>query len=116
MNDTESLLKRIVEYTGGERGLLFLLGLSAFLKIIFLIILSDKVINTDGVYYISAAREFAQGNFREGLSIYSMPLFPLLIAFVHVFIPSWLMAARFISIVSMILAVVPLYLITRDLF
>lgn len=96
--------------------MLFLIGLSAFLKIVFLIMLSDKVINNDGVIYVSAAREFAEGNFREGLAIYSMPLYPLLIAFIHFFIPSWLMAARFISIVSLVLAVIPLYLLTKDLF
>ncbi len=116
INDATSLLNRIVEWTGGKQGLFFLLGLSAFLKIVFLIVLSDKVINSDGVIYVSAAREFAEGNFRESLAIYSMPLFPLVIAFAHVFIPSWLMAARFISIVSLILAVIPLYLVARDLY
>ncbi|MCP4687369.1 MAG: hypothetical protein GY859_04915 [Desulfobacterales bacterium] len=116
MNNTESLLKRVVEWSGGKRGPLFLLGLSAFLKITFLVILSDKMFNTDGVIYISAAQEFAEGNFREGLAIYPMPFFSLIIAFVHFFIPSWLMAARLVSIISLILSVIPLYLLTRDLF
>ena len=54
--------------------------------------------------------------YREGLAIYPMPLYPYLISLVHKLIPNWVLAGRLISYFSMTLTVVPLYLLSKDLF
>jgi 4-amino-4-deoxy-L-arabinose transferase-like glycosyltransferase len=97
-----------------KRDLLILLLLSAALKIS--ISLFIKVINHDGVLYITAAQKLAGGAFEEALAIYGMPLYPLLIALTHYVIPNWIVAARVISIISSILTIIPLYLLTREIF
>jgi 4-amino-4-deoxy-L-arabinose transferase-like glycosyltransferase len=97
-----------------RKGLVFLLALSLSIK--GLIVLSADVVNVDGVVYISAAQEFADGNFREGLGIFPMPFYPLLIAAFHVVIPDWLLAGQMISLLALVLAVIPLYLLTERVF
>ena len=97
-----------------KRDLLILLLLSAALKLS--ISLFIKVINYDGVFYITAAIKLAEGEFKEALTIHGMPFYPLLIALTHHVIPNWIAAARFISLISSILTVIPLYLLTREIF
>jgi 4-amino-4-deoxy-L-arabinose transferase-like glycosyltransferase len=95
--------------------LVILLLLSASLKAI--LSLSVGVINPDdGVIYITAAQKLAGGAFKEALSIYGMPLYPLLITLTHYVIPNWIAAARVISIFSSVLTIIPLYLLTKELF
>jgi 4-amino-4-deoxy-L-arabinose transferase-like glycosyltransferase len=74
------------------------------------------VINHDGVLYITAAQKIAEGAFKEALAIYAMPLYPLLIALTHYVIPNWIAAARVISIFSSVLTIIPLYLLTKEIF
>jgi len=97
-----------------KRDLLILLLLSAALKIS--ISLFTKVINHDGVLYITAAQKLAGGAFKEALAIYGMPLYPLLIALTHYVIPNWIAAALAISIISSVLTIIPLYLLTKEIF
>jgi 4-amino-4-deoxy-L-arabinose transferase-like glycosyltransferase len=97
-----------------KRDLLILLPLSAALKIS--ISLFIKVINHDGVLYITAAQKLAGGAFKEALAIYGMPLYPLLIALTHYVIPNWIAAALAISIISSVLTIIPLYLLTKEIF
>ncbi len=111
-----NIWEHVSKWTDSKGGLIFILCLSAFLKILALVALSDKAINPDGVIYISAAQQFASGHFKQGLSIYPMPLYPLLITFIHFLIPNWVLAARFISSAALVLALIPLYLLTKDLF
>jgi 4-amino-4-deoxy-L-arabinose transferase-like glycosyltransferase len=87
---------------------------SIAIKILFAV--ADPVINLDGVIYIAAAKQIAAKEFHAALEIYSMPFYPLLIALMHILVHDWVWAARIISIFTMILAVFPLYLITRELF
>ena len=108
------VLENLSKWSEGKRGLLFVLFLSAILKVS--IALATKVINPDGVLYISAAQQFASGYFREGLALFPMPFYPLLIALVHCFIPHWVVAAKFISITMSVLVLIPLYLLAKDLF
>ncbi|MBW2329861.1 MAG: glycosyltransferase family 39 protein [Deltaproteobacteria bacterium] len=108
------MLRNVSKWSESKRGLFFVLCLSAVIKVS--IALSNKVINPDGILYISAAQQFALGNFREGLALYPMPFYPLVIAFVHYFVPHWVAAARLISITSLVLALIPLYLLANDLF
>ena len=110
------IMEKVSDWTETKRGLYFILGFSAIIKISALIALSDKAINNDGLLYISAAQQFALGHFKEGLALYPMPLYSFLITIVHFLISDWVLAARFISLIFLILTIIPLYLISKDLF
>ncbi len=109
-------MEKISDWTETKKGLYFILGLSATIKVLVLIALSEKAINYDGLLYISAAQHFASGYFKEGLALYPMPLYSSFIAIVHLLISDWVLAARLISLVSLVLAIIPLYLISKELF
>ncbi|MBW1820487.1 MAG: glycosyltransferase family 39 protein [Deltaproteobacteria bacterium] len=109
-------MEKISDLTETKKGIYFILGLSAIIKVLVLIALSEKAINNDGLLYISAAQHFASGYFKEGLVLYPMPLYPFLITIVHFIISDWVLAARLISLVSLVLAIIPLYLISKELF
>jgi len=110
------IMEKISDWTENKKGVYFILGLSAIIKVLVLIVLSDKAINNDGLLYISAAQHFAAGYFKEGLALYPMPLYPFLITIVHFIISDWVVSARLVSLVSLILAIIPLYLISKELF
>jgi len=104
-------LPKPLEY---KNGLVFVLCLSLIIKII--LALFTKVINTDGVLYITAAQQFASGDFRAGLAIYPMPAYSLLILLVHFLIRDWIIAALTVNIVMSVSILIPLYLLTKNLF
>ena len=104
-------LPKLLEY---KNGLVFVLGLSLVIKII--LALYTKVINPDGVLYITAAEQFAVGDFRAGLTIYPMPAYSLLILLVHFLIRDWIIAALAVNIVMSVSVLIPLYLLTEELF
>ena len=106
----------IQKLADSRHGLLLVLSFSVILKGLLFILKLDTVINTDGVHYISAAKQFAAWHVSEGLAIYPMPLYPFLIALVHFFIPDWVVAARLISYVCLVFMLIPLYMLARDLF
>jgi 4-amino-4-deoxy-L-arabinose transferase-like glycosyltransferase len=97
-----------------KRDLLVLLFLSVILKVFLALFIG--VINHDGVLYITSAQKLATGSFKEALNIYEMPLYPLLITLTHYVIPNWIAAARVVSIFSAVLTIIPLYLLTKDIF
>jgi hypothetical protein len=109
-------LKNLNEWIETRQGLYLILILSAVLKFSLLLALSEKAINEDGVLYISAAQQFALGDFDAGLALYPMPVYSFLIMLVHFLIPNWVLAARIISITSLVFVLFPLYLITKELF
>jgi hypothetical protein len=111
-----NLLEKIRQGHENNKGLYFVLGISAFLKIFIFLALSETAINNDGLLYISAAQQYAAGSFKAGLGLYPMPLYPLLIAIVHFIIPNWVVAARLISLTFLVLAAIPLYLLIKDNF
>jgi len=75
------------------------------------------VINHDGPLYITTAQQLASaGSLREGIRFLHMPFYPVLILFAHYIFPNWVVAARFVSLVTSILTIVPLYLLTREAF
>ncbi|MGB9499111.1 MAG: ArnT family glycosyltransferase [Dissulfuribacterales bacterium] len=108
------MFKNFSKKYDGKNGLIFILCISAVFKI--LLLLFNKPFNTDGVLYISAAQYFDSGHFREGLALFPMPLYSFLITSVHFFVPDWEAAAKLISIASVVLTTIPLYLLTTDLF
>ncbi len=109
-------LDGIFKLSEDRKGLYIVIIFSFVLKTIILIALFDKPVNSDGILYISAAKQFAAGNFKEAIEIYRMPLYPILIACLHFIVPDWVLAGRLISYFCLMLAVIPLYLLTRDLF
>jgi len=108
--------RTIREVSGRRAGLLVALSLSAVLRSLLLILKFDTAVNSDGVLYISAARQLSMGHFSEGLATYSMPLYPLLISLVHLFVPDWVLAGRLISCTCFVLVLIPLYMLINDLF
>jgi len=109
-------IEKISDLTETKKGLFFVLGLSAVMKVSILIALSGKAINNDGLLYISAAQHFASGYFKEGLALYPMPLYSFFIAIVHFLISDWVLAARLISLLSQVLTIIPLYLVSKNIF
>jgi hypothetical protein len=104
----------LFNWQNSTNGLYLAMGVSLVIKVT--IALSTKVINPDGTIYINAARAFNAGHYREALALFSMPLYPLSITFMHLFIPQWVMAARVVSIIVSVFTLFPLYLLTKKLF
>ena len=86
---------------------------SIVIKVLF--VYAEPVVNDDGVLYIAAAKKIAAWDFHAALEMYSMPLYPLLIALIHSIVNDWEMAARLISLMAMVFSIFPLYLITKEL-
>jgi len=110
------LMEKVSDLTETKNGLFFVLAFSAIIKVSILIALSDKAINNDGLLYISAAQQFASGHFKDGLALYPMPIYSFFITLVHFLISDWVLAARLISLTFLVLSIIPLYLISQDLF
>ncbi len=109
-------IKTVSKWPESQSGIYAVICISIFIKLVFIISRPNIAINVDGVLYISAAQQFALGNFSDGFALYPMPLYSLMIAAVHFFVPNWVAAARLLSFVSMVLCLIPLYLLTRNLF
>lgn len=96
------------------RCLMFLLFVSLSIKCALLF--SGEVINISGVRYVEAAQQYAEGNFSAGLSIEKLPFYPMMIAAVHLVVGDWELSAKLISLCAMVGALIPLYMLTQDLF
>src|SRR5689334_16457973 len=96
------------------------LQLAAFLCVAFVVRLFfvrfQDVINTDGIYYVTLARHLMDGNFNAGLSAYWPPLYPLLAGIASLVFKDVEFAARFVSILSGTLLVLPVYCLTREIY
>ncbi len=89
---------------------------SLLIKLILIAVLYNSPINNDGTLYINAARQFAAGNFAEGLALYPMPAYSLLLVLVHTIISDWIFAGFLISVLSIVLVTIPLYYLTKIMF
>ncbi len=98
------------------KALFLLIAISLSIKIILIYLASSDAINTDGVIYIEGARALALGQFHSALETYPMPLLPAFIALFHGLVKDWCLAARMVSLTFSTLTLIPLYLITKDLF
>ena len=110
------ICRELTQIPESRRALPLLLMFSAFLMGALFIVRWNADLNFDGEIYIAAARKYAAGMDREGLAIYPMPLYPYLISLMHKITPNWMLAGRLISYFSMTLTVIPLYLLSKDLF
>ncbi|MBU1626041.1 glycosyltransferase family 39 protein, partial [bacterium] len=106
--------EKISNLAESKKGLYYIILISFLLK--SFLFMSDSLVNNDGLVYISAAQKFAAGHFEEWLSAFPMPFYPLLIAIFHFLIPDWVAAARIISIMFIVFALIPIYLLTKELF
>jgi hypothetical protein len=73
----------------------------------------EQVISPDGVGYIVLGRNLMAGNFREGLSTYWSPLYPLLVGIASLFFRDAEFAGRFVSVIAGGLLVVPAHRLIR---
>ena len=96
------------------RCLWLLLGASLVLKSLLLLLVDP--VSADSSLYITAAHYFSQGDFGQGLAVYPLPLYPLLLAAFHLILPTWELAALPTTLGASVLTLVPLYRLTRDLF
>ena len=110
------ICRELAQIPESSRALPLLLMFSAILMGALCWVRLQTDLNFDGEIYILAARKYATGMFREGLAVYPMPLYPYLISLIHRLIPNWVLAGRLVSYFSMTLTVIPLYLLSRDLF
>jgi 4-amino-4-deoxy-L-arabinose transferase-like glycosyltransferase len=110
------LLTSLSKLPDSPRALPVLVGFSALLMGTLFFVRINSDLNYDGEIYIAAAMKFAGGMYREGLAIYNMPAYPLLIALVQNVIPDWVSAGRTISLFAMVLTAIPLYRLANDLF
>ena len=74
------------------------------------------VIASDATLYISQAQLMAQGAWRQAVAVEFEPLFPFFIFLFHNVLPDWELAGKFASLTFGVLAVVPFFLISRDMF
>jgi hypothetical protein len=110
------IFRELAQIPESRRALPLLLIFSAILMGALFVVRWNADLNFDGEIYISAARKYAAGMYREGLAIYPMPLYPYLISLIHKLISNWVLAGRLISCFSVTLTVIPLYLLSTDLF
>lgn len=108
------MFEKISKWSESKNGLLYIICISLTLKAF--LFMSESVVNKDGLLYISVAQKLITGHFKEGLSIYPMPFYPLLIGIVHFMIPDWVAAARILSITFVVFTLIPLYLLSKELF
>ena len=74
------------------------------------------VIASDATLYISQAQLMAQGAWRQAVAVEFEPLFPFFIFLFHNVLPDWELAGKFASLTFGVLAVIPFFLISRDVF
>ena len=104
----------LVKFLETRSGLYAILILSLALKL--LLYLPGGVINPDGVLYLEWARDIALGHFEKVLSEATLPLYPIIIGLIHAMGLDLVWAGQFVSILGMTLFLIPLYLLTKDLF
>jgi 4-amino-4-deoxy-L-arabinose transferase-like glycosyltransferase len=97
-----------------ERKALVCWTLLALLLRLLLMWRVEGVISPDGVVYVNLARNLMAGNLRDGLSIYSSPLYPLLIGLASLIFRDAEFAGRFVSVVAGGLLVIPSHKLIRN--
>ena len=81
---------------------------------LFMLKFAYVLTNPDGVYYALLGKSLVSGNFKEGLSTYWAPLYPLLVGGSSIIFRDLEFAGRFVSVLAGSLLVVPVYLLIRN--
>jgi hypothetical protein len=76
----------------------------------------QQVMTPDGVYYATLGKNLVAGNFKEGLSTYYPPLYPLLVGLSSHIFRDVEAGGKMVSAMAGGLLVVPVYLLTRILY
>ena len=101
-------------YNGNPFILSFLLFLTALTLRLYMVF-SANIITPDGIQYIEAAKMIASGNFQKISTFSFFNLYPFLIAAFQKVFYDWEMAGRLVSAIIGSLAVVPFFLLIREL-
>lgn len=88
----------------------------AFLSRLSILRLRQPTLTPDGVYYATLGKHLASGNFKEGLSTFWSPLYPLLVAVSSLVSRDMETGGRLVSVLAGSLLVVPVYLLVRVLY
>jgi len=101
---------------GSRAAFAAVLALTAVLRVY--VALQPQAIHVDGAFqYVPAARTYYEAGLREGLGLKQMPLYPVATALVaHLTGGRIERAARLVSLLAGIVAVIPLWLLGRTLF
>lgn len=80
--------------------------------------LAAPVINLDGIFYINQAKALVQGSIAEDITclLGFLPLNSILIALVSLFLPSWIIAAKTVSLFCGWAILLSVYLIAKRFF
>jgi hypothetical protein len=78
--------------------------------------LTSYCISGDGPAYIGMAREFAAGDWRTPLGAVFSPLYPLLLAGMHLVVPDWEIAGNLVSALAGTGAIASVYLLMGEIF
>ena len=106
-------LKRFMKKTILILAVLLAVAFSVRLVIAF----NTYVISSDGPFYLSVAKDFADGDFKQALIKQTFhQLYPFAIAVASKFISNWEWAGMLASIILSSLGVIPLYFIARKYF
>lgn len=76
----------------------------------------QQVMSPDGVYYATLGKNLVSGNFKEGLSTFYPPLYPLLTGLSSLIFRDAEAGGKMVSAMAGGLLVVPVYLLTRMLY
>ncbi len=106
-------LRRVIA-GDGPLPLVALLVLSLLIKA--LIICGTDVVNPDAVRYANSAHQILDGDLSAAFQHEKMLLFSLTLAAARLLVGDWILAGQLISAVFLTLTLIPLYLLTKDLF
>jgi hypothetical protein len=101
--------------TYSERSLVFALA-GVALAIRIYLSLTSFCISGDGVAYLRMARDFAAGHPAAAMRSVFSPLYPLLIAALHLLIPGWEISGELISAFAGTAVVFTVYYLVREIF
>ncbi len=96
--------------------LIWLLPLSAALNGMVWLQRGNTAVNHDALTYLAAAQKIAAGDWTEAAAVHPILIYPWLISLLQPLLPDWVSAGRLVSCLAVIAAVVPVYLLSRDLF
>ena len=94
----------------------FFLAIALTAAIRFYLLWQYYCINSDGVHYIDAAKDFYAGRWWEGLASYYSPGYPVLLALAYPLTGDWEFSGQLLSIFCGVAILVPLYLLFLDVY
>ncbi|MCX5807989.1 MAG: glycosyltransferase family 39 protein [Proteobacteria bacterium] len=110
------MIDEIKKLSENKKVILLLTGLTILAFIVRLYsVLSAQVITPDGIQYIEVAKMIASGSFQKISTFSFFNLYPFLIVVFQKVFHDWEMAGRLVSALLSSLAVVPFFLLIREL-